>query len=141
MSVRKGNRCEGKLQVLNKARELKGYTLGIVKNEKHFPKSTRWLYASPIANEIHEACACIRRANSVYVSDDITRDDEYRYRRLEQTKAHAHLDVLLDLVDDAYQAGYISGQQAEYWTGLILETDDKLKAWIKSDKERYNEKS
>lgn len=41
MSVRKGDRGEGKLQVLNKARELKSYSLGIIKNEKHFPKSTR----------------------------------------------------------------------------------------------------
>lgn len=55
MSVRKGDRGEGKLQVLNKARELKKYTLGLIKSEKHFPKSTRWIYASPIVNEIREA--------------------------------------------------------------------------------------
>ncbi|MBE6546777.1 MAG: hypothetical protein E7668_04990 [Ruminococcaceae bacterium] len=135
MSVRKGDRGEGKLQVLNKARELKKYSLGIVRSEKHFPKSTRWLYASPIAEEIREACICIRHANSVYVSSE----DEYRYRRMEQTKAHAHLDALLDLIDDAYDAGYIEGRQAEYWTGLILQTDDLLKAWIKSDREKYQE--
>lgn len=87
MSVRKGDRGEGKLQVLNKARELKKYTLGLIK--------------------------------------------------MEQVKAHAHLDALLDLADDAYDAGYISGNQVEYWTGLILKTDDLLKAWIKSDKEKY----
>ncbi len=135
MSVRKGDRGEGKLQVLNKARELKKYSLGIVRSEKHFPKSTRWLYASPIAEEIREACICIRHANSVYVSSE----DEYRYRRMEQTKAHAHLDALLDLIDDAYDAGYIEGRQVEYWTGLILQTDDLLKAWIKSDREKYQE--
>ena len=135
MSVRKGDRGEGKLQVLNKARELKKYSLGIVRSEKHFPKSTRWLYASPIAEEIREACICIRHANSVYVSSE----DEYRYRRMEQTKAHAHLDALLDLIDDTYDAGYIEGRQAEYWTGLILQTDDLLKAWIKSDREKYQE--
>ena len=121
MSVRKGDRGEGKLQVLNKARELKKYTLGLIKSEKHFPKSTR------------EACVCIRHANSVFV----TNDEEYTYRRMEQVKAHAHLDALLDLADDAYDAGYISGNQVEYWTGLILKTDDLLKAWIKSDKEKY----
>ena len=137
MSVRKGDRGEGKLQVLNKARELKRYTLGLLKNEKHFPKSTRWLYAAPIANEIREACICIRHANPVYISDGVTKEDEYKYRRGEQTKAHAHLDALLDLVDDAYDAGYIAGAQAEYWTGLTLQTDDLLKAWIKSDKEKY----
>ena len=132
MSVRKGDRGEGKLQVLNKARELKKYSLTIVKSEKNFPKSTRWLYASPIVNEVREACICIRHANSVYV----TTEDEYNYRRMEQVKAHAHLDALLDLIDDAYDAGYISGKQVEYWTGLILNTDDLLKAWIKSDKEK-----
>lgn len=141
MSVRKGDRGEGKLQVLNKARELKKYTLGLVKNDKHFPKSTRWLYAAPIANEVREACICIRHANAVYVSDDITREDEYRYRRSEQTKAHSHLEALLDLIDDAYDAGYISGSQAEFWTGLTLTTGDKLKAWVKSDKERYEKQS
>lgn len=133
MSARKGDRGEGKLQVLNKARELKKYTLGLIKSEKHFPKSTRWIYASPIVNEIREACVCIRHANSVFV----TNDEEYTYRRMEQVKAHAHLDALLDLADDAYDAGYISGNQVEYWTGLILKTDDLLKAWIKSDKEKY----
>lgn len=62
MSVRKGDRAEGKLQVLNKARELKKYSLTIVKNDKHFPKSTRWLYAYPIVNEVRAACTCIRHA-------------------------------------------------------------------------------
>ncbi len=136
MSVRKGDRSKGKLQVLNKARELKSYSLGIIKNEKYFPKSTRWLYASPIVEEVRLACVCIRHANSVYV----TNDEEYKYRRMEQVKAHANLDALLDLIDDAYDAGYISGKQVEYWTGLILQTDDLLKAWIKSDKEKYQSK-
>ena len=135
MSVRKGDRGEGKLQVLNKARELKKYSLAALKNEKHFPKSTRWLYASPIATEVREACICIRHANSVYV----TNAEEYNYRRMEQVKAHAHLDALLDLIDDAYDAGYISGDKAEFWTGLILKTDDLLKAWIKSDKDKYQD--
>ena len=58
---------------------------------------------------------------------------------MEQVKAHAHLDALLDLIDDAYGAGYISGDKVEFWTGLILKTDDLLKAWIKSDKEKYKE--
>ncbi len=133
MSVRTGDRNKGKLQVLNKARELKRYSLGLVKNEKYFPKSTRWLHAYPIVNEVRTACTCIRHANSVYV----TSDEDYKYRHLEQVKAHASLDALLDLINDAYDANYISGEQVEYWTGLILQTDDLLKSWTKSDKEKY----
>lgn len=136
MSVRKGDRAEGKLQVLNKARELKKYSLTIVKNDKHFPKSTRWLYAYPIVNEVRAACTCIRHANSVYV----TNDEDYKYRHLEQVKAHASLDALLDPINDAYDANYITGNQVEHWTGLVLQTDDLLKSWTKSDKEKYQNK-
>ena len=76
MSVRKGDRGEGKLKVLNKARELKKYSLKKIRCDKAedkerkqvcFPKSTRWLYAAPIADEIRAACTCIRYANSVFV--------------------------------------------------------------------------
>ena len=145
MSVRKGDRGEGKLKVLNKARELKKYSLKKIRCDKAenkerkqvcFPKSTRWLYAAPIADEIRAACTCIRHANSVFVHNA----DDYRYRHREQTKAHAHLDALLDLIDDAYDAQYISGNQVEHWTGLVCETDELLKAWIKSDKEKYEKK-
>lgn len=139
MSVRKGDRGEGKLEVLNYARILKQYSLQIVKNDKHFPKSTRWLYAAPLANEVRSACSCIRRANATYIGDRGYEDD-YRYRHMQQVEAHAHLDALLDLVDDAYLAGYITGKQTEFWTGQILKTDDKLKAWIKSDKSRFKTK-
>ena len=60
MSVRKGDRGEGKLQVLNKARELKRYSLERV---KAFPKSTRWLYAAPIAEEVRAAWFGAERKN------------------------------------------------------------------------------
>ena len=93
MSVRKGDRGEGKLQVLNKARELKNYSLGLIKNEKHFPKSTRWLYASPIAEEIRSACVCIRHANSVYV----TNDEEYKYRRMPKERRTSPLFLGLQM--------------------------------------------
>lgn len=135
MSVRKGDRGEGKLQVLNRAKELKKYSLERVKG---FPKSTRWIYAAPIADEVRAAATCIRHANSVYVTADYP--DDYKYRRSEQIKAHASLDALLDLIDDAYGAGYISGEQVNFWTGLVLQTDDLLKAWIKSDREKYQNK-
>ncbi len=135
MSVRKGDRGEGKLQVLNKARELKKYSLERAKN---FPKSTRWLYANPIATEVRTASTCIRKANAIYLTKEFSED--YKYRRGEQIKAHASLDALLDLIDDAYGAGYISGDQAEYWTGLVIQTDDLLRAWIKSDKEKIMDK-
>lgn len=137
MSVRVGDRQQGKLQVLNKARVLKRYTLAVLKNDKYFPKSVRWMYAQPIHQEMRAACSCIRRANAVRVSDTINKENEYKYRRMQQVEAYAHLEALLDLMDDVYLARYISGRQAEHWTQLIVETEEYLMAWVRSDAERY----
>lgn len=137
MSVRVGDRQQGKLQVLNKARVLKRYTLAVLKNDKYFPKSVRWMYAQPIHQEMRASCSCIRRANAVRVSDTINKENEYKYRRMQQVEAYAHLEALLDLIDDVYLARYISGRQAEHWTQLIVETEEYLMAWVRSDAERY----
>lgn len=137
MSVRVGDRQQGKLQVLNKARVLKRYTLAVLKNDKYFPKSVRWMYVQPIHQEMRAACSCIRRANAVRVSDTINKENEYKYRRMQQVEAYAHLEALLDLIDDVYLARYISGRQAEHWTQLIVETEEYLMAWVRSDAERY----
>ena len=137
MSVRVGDRQQGKLQVLNKARVLKRYTLAVLKNDKYFPKSVRWMYAQPIHQEMRAACSCIRRANAVRVSDTINKENEYKYRRMQQVEAYAHLEALLDLIDDVYLARYISGRQAEHWTQLIVETEEYLMARVRSDAERY----
>lgn len=137
MSVRVGDRQQGKLQVLNKARVLKRYTLAVLKNDKYFPKSVRWMYAQPIHQEMRAACSCIRRANAVRVSDTINKENEYKYRRMQQVEAYAHIEALLDLIDDVYLARYISGRQAEHWTQLIVETEEYLMAWVRSDAERY----
>lgn len=138
MSVRVGDRGQGRLEVLNKARILKRYTLALLKNDKYFPKSVRWMYAQPIHQEMRAACSCIRRANAVRVSDGICRENEFKYRHGQQVEAYAHLEALLDLIDDVYLARYISGRQAEHWTKLIIDTETLLQAWAKSDAERYN---
>lgn len=136
MSVRTGDRSEGRLGVLNEIRKLGDYTIQIVKSEKVFPKSSRWVMAKPIVDECIAAMTCVRRANSVFVSED--HPEDWKYRRSEQVKAHSHLDAMLSLIDLAYTSFGIESSRIEYWTGLVLHADDKLKAWMKSDKERYS---
>lgn len=137
MSVRVGDRQKGKLQVLNKARVLKRYTLALLKSDKYFPKSVRWLYAQPIQQELRGACTCIKRANATYVTESVTQDLEFQYRVSQQIEAFAHLEALLDLIEDVYLAKYISGRQAKHWTQIIVETEQLLKAWERSDKQAY----
>lgn len=134
MSVRTGDRSEGKLQVLNQAKELRRYSITMIKAEKRFPKSTRWLYANPIVTEIRGACTCIRKANSIYVSKENKPD--FKLRHCEQMQAVSHLAALWDLIEDAYEADYISSSQVEHWTELLDKTERLLKSWISSDLDR-----
>ena len=139
MSVRSGDRTQGKLEVLNLAMKLCTHTLTLCKNEKLFPKSSRWLLTSKIANEAVEALSCIRRANATLV-DGIHAEERHKYRSEQQTEAHAHLGALYALVDVAYNMNSgIDGDRVAYWTSLIKDTDDKLKAWIRSDDNRYSQ--
>lgn len=135
MSVRTGDREEGKLEVLNKAKKLKSYTYQKIKT---FPKSTRWMYAEPIVEEVRSLCLFITKANSVFVQNDCMRDEMYKLRRLNQEKARCALSSLFQLIEDAYVAHYIDGKGVHAWTGMAMETQEKLTAWIKSDKERYD---
>jgi len=129
MSVRKGDRGESKLDVLNDMRLLAQYSLTICKNEKVFPKSSRWIMAQRIVNECLDAMTCIRRANAVFVTNEVEKD----YRHSQQMEAHAHIDALLTLIDLAYNAFEIDGKRIEYWTGLCINVDTKLKAWLKAE--------
>ena len=134
MSVVTGKRTQGKLRVLNDSAEVVRYTLSAVKNEKVFPKSYRWLLSQKIADEAVDSYACIRRANAVNVKN--ARD--YEYRRDQQLRAYAHLEALLGLVDVAFNVLSIEVRRIEYWTGLILKTENSLKNWSRSDKNRYS---
>ena len=99
MSVRKGDRGEGNLQVLNLARNLAKHTIDKCRSEKIFPKNQRWTICKPIMDECLGALTCIRRANAVYVGDESAL---WRYRRMQQVQAHSHIDALLTLLDIAY---------------------------------------
>lgn len=133
MSVIKAKRQVGKFEVLTKAREMCAYTITMCKTEKHFPKRNRWLLTQPIVNEAIAVFTCIRKANAVKVVEK----EDYVYRRGQQVEAFAHAEALLGLIDIAYTELGIESRCIEHWTGLIIEVEEKLKGWRKSDRDRY----
>ena len=133
MSVVKAERKEGKLEVLNCVWELCVYTLQACKSEKKFPKRDRWILAKPIADEALNALKCIRMANSIYV----TCEAEFEFRHMNQVEAYGHLESMLSLIELAYKTFGIESHSIEHWVGLVVDTENKLKSWTKSDKERY----
>lgn len=133
MSVIKAKRQPGKFEILPMVRNMCAYTITICKNEKNFPKRDRWILTQPIVNETLAVMSCIRRANAVRV----TLKEDYIYRRSQQVEAFAHAEALLSLIDIAYTELHLESDRVEYWTGLVLAVEDKLKGWRKSDRERY----
>lgn len=134
MAVIKSKRHEGKLQVLIKAREMCAYTVTVCKNEKNFPKRDRWLITQPIVSEALNVMSCVRRANAVHVETH----DDYTYRRNQQVMALSHAEALLTLLDIAYVSLSLESDRVEHWTGLILEVENLIQKWKRSDKARYN---
>lgn len=133
MSVRKGDRGEGKLDVINAGKELLSYTYDRVRDKNIFPKSERWLLAKNIWDCASGIRICVVRANSVRVE---TKADAELRISLEK-ESLGYIDALETLIDLAYVKGLISDGRMEFWESLVLATLKPLKGWLKADKERY----
>lgn len=133
MAVLEAERGEGKFEVLTCAWNLCVYTLNTCKSEKNFPKRDRWILAKPIVEECLNAIRCIRKANAVQV----TSEADYAYRHEQQAEAYGCLESLLTLIELACKANGIESRVIEFWTGLAMAAEEKLKAWTKRDRERY----
>ncbi len=135
MAVPKSKRSEGQLSVLVKANDLAAYTIEKCSNEKNFPKRYRWCMTSKLINEALEINNYIVKANAVYV---VSRND-IELRKQFQTKAIASSYALLSMMDLAYRIFGIESSVIEHWTGLVIEVQNYLRNWKKSDAERYSD--
>jgi len=133
MSVVKSKRGEGQLVVITKSNELATHTIRICSNEKVFPKHYRWCITNKIVDAALEINNNANMANSVYVSDAT----DYSLRKAYQTKALAATYSLLSMMDISYRTFGMESSKIEYWTGLVLEVQNLLRKWRKSDAERY----
>lgn len=135
MSVPKSKRSEGQLTVLVKANELATHTIKICSNEKNFPKHYRWCITNKIVDSALDINNYITMANAVFVTDK----NDVALRKQFQTKAIAASYALLSMMDIAYRTFGIESKKIEYWTGLVIELQNYLRNWKKSDAERYND--
>lgn len=135
MSVPKGCRTEGKLQVLTELQALCVYTIQICKNEKNFPKRDRWILTAHIVRHAVDAYSFARQANAVRVA---TLED-YKLRREYQIRCRTSLEALLGLIEIAYISLNLSGDRVEFWTKSVVSAEEKLSAWRSSDRKRYRD--
>lgn len=89
MSVRTGDRDEGKLTVIEASKNLIAYTYDRV-HDKTLPKSDRWLMSKTIWGDASAARALIIRANAIRVENKADAEE----RLLLEKISIGHLDSL-----------------------------------------------
>lgn len=136
MSVVKSKRSHGELEALTKARELKLHTLSICTNDKKFPKRYRWCLTNDIIEETCELCRLIVSANAIRIDKgDI---DDIKRRRRKQKEAYELTEVILEDIDTAYAFFRLPSDSIRYWASLVIDVQDLLKGWMRSDDKRIN---
>ncbi len=135
MSVVKSKRGEGELVVITKANELATHTIKICSNEKNFPKHYRWCITNKIVDAALDINNYANMGNSVFVQSI----GDYELRKQYQTKALAATYSLLSMMDIAYRTFGIESGKIEHWTGLLIEVQNLLRKWKRSDYERYKD--
>lgn len=133
MSVVSSKRGVGRLAVFTKANDLAAFTIRICSNEKNFPKHYRWCVTSKIVDAALDIYNYITMANSVYVQSE----NDIALRHQFQQKAIASSYALLSMIDIAYRTFGIDSTKIDHWTGMILEVQNLLRNWKKSDNDRY----
>ena len=132
MSVPLTKRAEGELRVVTASRKLAAHTIHICQNEKVFPKRYRWCVTSKIVENVVDIAKYCVIANSFRLDDP----DSARARLYYQNEAIALTYSVLTLMNIAYELFHIDGNKINYWTGLLIDVQNLLRAWKKSDKER-----
>ena len=133
MSVRKGDREEGDLEVINASKDLLSYTYDRTKDKNIFSKADRWPLAKSMLDCAIEARSCIVRANDIRVESTEEAIDRLELEKL----ALGYLGTLETMIDLCHVKGKISDDRAEYWTGLVVATLKPLKGLLKKDRKRY----
>lgn len=138
MSVPKSKRGTSKLEVITKANELATHTITICGDEKNFPKRYRWCITAKIVDAAIEISRLINMANSVYVNTESQYwKNDWELRRGYQVQALAQISSLLTMMDIAYRTFSIEGSKMDYWVGLVINVQNLIRNWKRSDENRY----
>ena len=133
MSVLKRFQDQSEVEFLNTAHELEKYT---IENTKQIPKSYTFTLKIPLCEAARKINQNIVYANSIYPMRDKADFESLKTaRRRFQRTAMIEIQNFLEMLRLASEILAIKG--LEEWIGYALKEEAILKAWIKSDAERY----
>jgi len=141
MSVVKSRRHTSDLKVLNEAFALADYTVDKITDTNKFPKSQRWAYCFKMSDLCLEISSSIKRANAVHVDENHGDPVKQIKKRLGfQSDAYEACEALIEYIERAYVHLPLSGREADYWTGLVVNVEILIDSWRKSDIEKFKKK-
>lgn len=132
MAVRKGDQEQGKITAIDASRILIDYTYDRV-HDKTLPKADRWLMAKTIWDDAAAARRYIVVSNSIRVESK----SEAEERMLMEKLAIGRLDSLAVSLDTLHIKKIISDDRMDYWSGLITDAQNLLKARMKATRPAY----
>lgn len=135
MSVPTGKRTEGKLAVAMNAKNLVLYTLHITDNEKEFPIGQNKDFIPKIRSLATDIFSKVWASNNILVNNE-----ETKKKRLQlQQDACIDCNTLLPMIEIACALYHQPSKRLKYWTSLVVEVRNQIRAWRESDMKRYKE--
>lgn len=121
------DRKPAKLMALKQAKMLELYTIKKVRNERAFSKKKYRRSLIPDILKLTKDCyTYLVKAHGC--EEEGEQEDAFTYKR----KAILNLEALSAQLDVANVSYSTSIPSIDYWTKLIVETEDSIKNWIKN---------
>ena len=133
MSVTKNFRSITKLKVVTDAIELCSYTMDTCGKEENFPKRSRWMLAEKIVNLSQEIVDYLIKGNEIQVETT----DDFLKRRGYQRDAYGACESMLTFMMIAYMKYGLDDGTIDFWTGSVIEVENKIMSWRRRDINRY----
>ncbi len=134
-SVRKKERSDHRLTVLDKALDLYEHTTTVIANPKIFKEAHRSLI-NKIDHEATMIYHCCRVANDEL---DARKEDEAKARIALEEEALRHCRWLKTYVMMSKRVFHLRAGKVIYWNKLIKIAEEYIKNWLNSEKRRYKE--
>lgn len=132
MSTRVGDRNEGDLLVVVKAKQMAAHTFRITGNEKNFPKRYKFTLTDKIVNKSFDIYTLLYEAQEMYPHSKREYEDRLYRIRL----AMAYCRSLMSMIEIAKEALDLDMKSVRYWTGLIIEVRKLGIKWIEKTVEQ-----
>lgn len=134
MSVLVGNRSTSAMEFLNTAHELEKFTIEACHRENVIPKR----YRLSKGKDLMESAKIVNN-NVIYANSVFPRTKaEYQRRIKFQKRAIMEIQIMLKDLRLLSEILPISDSVLEKWTGYLINEEGYIKAWMQSDRGRFD---